>query len=255
MHDAIAQSSVKLDRARQTIIAVQAGIDAYHASNPYAFRTERLTDPHRLELHVESVRAPPLQLGVLIGEFVHNLRSALDQLVWSLALTRVEAPYDRLQFPIHDTPPRDWGRIVRDRLRDVPADAVDRIWRAQPFHGDRPEINALTVVRELSNVDKHRVIHGAVSVPVEPSASNFTVQTNDVADDILITSEWGAPLVPGMIAATVEFTPTGPRPQVHVAGHMPTEAVFGSIGFRAAAMPGVVDAITALIRSFDGHFK
>ena len=108
-----------------------------------------------MELRVVSVAPPPLRLGVLVGEFAHNLRSALDQLVWSLALARVEEPSDRLQFPIYDTPPNDWRSVAGDRLRDVPAEAQEDIWRVQPCNGDRPESNALTVVRKLSNTDKH----------------------------------------------------------------------------------------------------
>lgn len=32
---------------------------------------------------------PPLYLGLILGEMVHNLRSALDQLAWQLALSHV----------------------------------------------------------------------------------------------------------------------------------------------------------------------
>jgi 8-oxo-dGTP pyrophosphatase MutT (NUDIX family) len=47
------------------------------------------------------VRAPPpLDWGVEIGEIAHNLRSALDGLVYQLALPTTKAPAGNAQFPI-----------------------------------------------------------------------------------------------------------------------------------------------------------
>lgn len=45
---------------------------------------------------------PDLDWGVSIGEIAHNLRSALDGLVWQLALlkTKGKAPAGNTQFPI-----------------------------------------------------------------------------------------------------------------------------------------------------------
>jgi hypothetical protein len=177
------------------------------------------------------------------------LRSILDQLVWQLALTRVAEPSGRLQYPIHVEEPTDWASIAGDRLRDVPADAVDLIWRLQPFQGERPESNALTVVHKLWNEDKHRVILRASSVPAEPNASHFTVDAHDVADDVEIETQWGVPLTPGMKLVTAWLTPTGPNSRAHIHVNAPAEMVFGSMAFRAAAMPGVVNAIRRLLAS------
>src|SRR4051812_15728053 len=110
----------KLDRAGELVTLIHSELAAYYASEPFTHRTERHDDPPRIELWVEPVEPPPLRLGVLMGEFIHNLRSALDHLVWQLALTTTDSPSDRLQFSIYTTEPNDWASIRGDRLKAVP---------------------------------------------------------------------------------------------------------------------------------------
>lgn len=246
----------KLDRAGELLTTIHAELAAYYDSQPYAFRSERLDDPPRLVVTIESVQPPPPRLGVLMGEFVHDLRSALDHLVWQLALTRVAEPCARLQFPIYTARPRSgWKRVAADRLQDVPGAAVKMIERLQPYHSTAPQAAALAVVQALSNEDKHRLILETVTVPAEPDVSSFEVVGNmDVDEDMEISVPWGAPLTPGQWALTAHFTPIGPRPQVHLKGTLPVEVGFGTIGFRAAVMPGLAGEIVRHVRSFEGFF-
>jgi hypothetical protein len=46
------------------------------------------------------VREPPLRLGVMFGDCVQNLRSALDHLAWQVTLLDGGTPGDSTQFPI-----------------------------------------------------------------------------------------------------------------------------------------------------------
>lgn len=247
----------KIDRASELGATIQAGINEYFAGEPVTLRGEFLTDEppqRRIRLFVESVKQPPARLGVLMGEFVHDLRSTLDQLVWQLALTKVSDPSPRLMFPIHSSEPTDWASIAGDRLRDVPADAVDMIWRAQPFQTERPELTPLAVVHKLWNDDKHRSLLNPVSIPTEPDLSGLEANADDVDEDAELDLEWGAPLVPGMRLVTFRYTPTGPQARGRVSGQTPIEVFFGSIEFRAAAMPGVVAAIRGLVQQFSPFF-
>jgi hypothetical protein len=61
-------------------------------------------------------------------------------------------------------------------------------------------------------------------------------------------------LAPGMTVATARFVPVGPNPRCHIRAHAPSEALFGAIGFRAAAMPTVLEGVAGVIRQFDGYF-
>jgi len=42
----------------------------------------------------------PERLGVLLGDWAHNLRSALDHLMWQLVILYGGTPNRRTQFPI-----------------------------------------------------------------------------------------------------------------------------------------------------------
>jgi hypothetical protein len=123
--------------------------------------------------------------GLITGDAIHNLRGALDHLVWQLACYKTgsaelpgvsEREARRIQFPIDDTPPPhgDPRRFREDdNLQHVLPEHREVIYRHQPFgtefnFGFR-EIPTLSRLRELSNRDKHRLI-----VPVAVLPQRFT---------------------------------------------------------------------------------
>jgi hypothetical protein len=193
--DVLQRFRAKLDRAAELVDDIHAGLNAYHESGPVSIgRANALTDPPRAVFYIEALEDPPLRLAVLVGEFIHNLRSALDHLVWQLALTSTATPSETLQFPIYTAEPaRPWADIVAHRLADVPDEAVDLIYYMQPWRYSNPEDEALAVVRTLSNEDKHRVLLEVVSAPVEPDQASFDATSNfDVAEDMEMEVPWGA---------------------------------------------------------------
>jgi hypothetical protein len=103
--DAMVTLYAKLDRARELLPLLRTEIDDYYASDPIHLRLQHFEGPNRLEAVIESVHQPPLRLGVLMGDIVHNIRCALDHLVWQLALTRTPTPHSKPQFPILDNEP------------------------------------------------------------------------------------------------------------------------------------------------------
>lgn len=94
---------------------------------------------------------PPDMLGVLTGEIVHNLRVALDYLIYALAERDSRKVQSGTQFPIEDTPNGFAGR-QKTFLKGVNATHVAQIERLQPYNG----CQWAQQIRALSNVDKHR---------------------------------------------------------------------------------------------------
>jgi len=106
----------------------------------------------------------PLHLGVIVGDFLHNLRCVLDQLVWQLVVLNGGKPGDHNQFPIFDTPDAYKKKAGR-YLRGVAADHRALIETFQPYHvGVEARYHNLAVLRDLSNIDKHRFVHPVVIV-------------------------------------------------------------------------------------------
>lgn len=101
----------------------------------------------------------PLSFGILIGETVQNLRTALDYLVYELANWRSGPDNERrTQFPIESLPHGFNGRIDTF-LEGVLVEHVAAIKRLQPFDGRR---NWLWHIREISNTDKHNVVPATI---------------------------------------------------------------------------------------------
>ena len=117
-------------------------------------------------------------LGVRLGEIVHNLHSVLDQLVWELVEANGGTPLFTHAFPLCDTEGEWMRRVVRRRrdddrpslLKDVDPQAVAFIEWLQPYQaGDKAQSHPLSQLRWLSNTDKHKVLHEvALITPNDP---------------------------------------------------------------------------------------
>ena len=160
--------------------------------------------------HIFRVGSIPTQLHELqieaalrVGDVVHDLRSALDHLVWQLSLKGAggSEPQDALsiQFPIASSA-KDFESARRRTLRNVSTDHQDLIESYQPYHegAGRPDsysgpyIHQLTLLRQLSNVDKHRLLTTILSLssgamfsippdllePAEVTYMGFTLTTD-----------------------------------------------------------------------------
>ena len=103
---------------------------------------------------------PPIRLGVLLGECVFNLRSALDNLVCGLIRTKdAQAPCKGTQFPICSSVDV-WEKNSPKYLKGVEPAAQQIIKDLQPCYRmpSSPENDQLSALNALCNSDKHRAI-------------------------------------------------------------------------------------------------
>jgi hypothetical protein len=102
-------------------------------------------------------KLPDPRIGLIVGEFGHHLRAALDNLVWQLVLLRGGTPNRDSQFPIYASKQAYEGdRGAPRMLRGVIADDRAAIESIQPFQeGDRAQGSSLALLAWLNNVDKH----------------------------------------------------------------------------------------------------
>ena len=120
-----------------------------------------------------------LRWSILIGEVVHNIGSALDNLIWELAQPLPPAPpstassktrsayqtkLNSIGFP-YTKQRSNWGQSCTRYLALVP-DAATRIvleefqaFYAWENEGTAPETFPLEIVHELWNRDKHRTVN------------------------------------------------------------------------------------------------
>ncbi len=99
----------------------------------------------------------PLRLPLIIGDFLQNLRSSLDYLVWELVLAAKNTPDHNNMFPICTTPEAFKAQLARHRLDGISVDAITEIEALQPYHdGQGIKGNVLTMIDDLCNINKHR---------------------------------------------------------------------------------------------------
>lgn len=147
-------------------------------------------------------QAPDPMTGIILGEFAHNLRSALDHLVYQLILLNGGDPeIGKPAFPILEKTPDPKnpnptglrGRIAKDHLT--------RIERAQPYHlRKHPHLagyesavrskqadafarwHPLALLGFLNNTDKHKRLHAGFS------ATAFRAKHPTVGDQVTLFS-------------------------------------------------------------------
>lgn len=99
----------------------------------------------------------PSEVTHTIGDYVHNLRAALDFTAYAAAASR-ETADDKVMFVIAESESEFANKAWR--LKGLSGDQIDAMQKFQPYNGQLPSgtrIGLLTLER-LSNVGKHRHI-------------------------------------------------------------------------------------------------
>jgi hypothetical protein len=161
---------------------------------------------------------------LLIGEFAHNARSALDYLAWQLVKANGQSPNRFTQFPIVFTP-WDWhGRFGARRLRGASERHVGMVELLQPY--GRPHADGfywtshdflehpLAVLSFLSNEDKHRVL--LVTTAALQSIGWEIIGSRDVATITGYGNPYLGPLEDGTPLIEIPIVATGPNPELEV---------------------------------------
>jgi hypothetical protein len=153
----------KLEWANKSLKRLQSEMGNFMASNPYAIMVHKNPQEGISFLRLRILKPLPSDFSLLIGDFIQNLRTSLDYLVWQLSLLTKpeldrlpanERPVNQVEFPIFTKAIED---AINRRLQLVPSQARDEIKALQPYHrGDRAYEDWLAVLHNLSNRDKHR---------------------------------------------------------------------------------------------------
>ena len=115
---------LKTIRAKEHLDILDNEIQMFWNCKPLEYIPE--DDHKRTEksFRIEVSKEPPLVWSVIVGDFAYNLRSALDHLVWQLALLNTNNPNQRTEFPIFKTP-QQFEKLVgkkNNKISDIPAD-------------------------------------------------------------------------------------------------------------------------------------
>jgi hypothetical protein len=93
----------KLDRAEQHLDRLEAAVAPYNSGNFYSVGDLK-REGEWLVCRLKVKQAPDPEWGLWVGEFLHNTRSALDNLVWQLVLANDATPGCKTSSPSSPNP-------------------------------------------------------------------------------------------------------------------------------------------------------
>jgi|ERR1019366_6629121 hypothetical protein len=154
----------KLERADQHLQTLKEWVERWSSRNSYAITDKLDAQTGENVVTIEPVGSPPAHIGMIIGDILYDLRSALDQLAYALAVKNLGEPLlDKIargsEFPIYEDP-TDYSKHRKRKIGGVSPSAQTVIDGLQPFNaGPDFRSHPLWLLNELSNIDKHRAPH------------------------------------------------------------------------------------------------
>jgi hypothetical protein len=226
----------KLDRAADHISVLNNEIEEFRNAHPVTTFAE-FDGGHDYVVKVRVPQTPDVRWGVILGDVIHNLRSALDHAVWELVQRNVRAGFRKtlseaqesaIQYPICDTRKQFSDARVMPFLttRQI---AFSR--KYQPYLGKWPEATPLSQLAWLSNTDKHRIVHGShTALETWESGYRLQVRSNDDAGHLMASKAVvavGDRLQDGDAVVRLTFDVRGPNPEVEAEGEFASDIRFG----------------------------
>jgi hypothetical protein len=186
----------KLARSQEHAQAINNEIRAWHGRHPYSLIKKRNSDSTRHSLIVRINEPARFEsLSLMAADCLSNLRSALDHLIYAIAVhecspnTLADKIAKKLMFPITDSEDRFNDAINRGTLGNISSDVRAAVKRVQPYvrkHEKLPPL--LAILRDLNDINKHRLlmlVYGSLASEdlgfggMTPLGSNFEVSRFD----------------------------------------------------------------------------
>lgn len=212
---------LKVERAQHHLADLQQQVTDWLATAPEPeFTQEVLDGGHTHVVRLDRAPKTPQSWSLILGDALHNLRSALDLLAWQAVIAGGGIPGSKTGFPVFPHNIKDQGdKGVTIALRGASHDLVEAIRRFQPYNRcrDREALrnDALWLLHRLNIEDKHHLLLEAAVVirdishelPAEALGSTVTAKLQPAYDgaDVLRISDLAAPLDVAVINPVGEF--------------------------------------------------
>ncbi len=224
----------KIDRAQHHFLDLHERVkivleapDGKTLPVPYEYELE---GQFRQYLTIKRAKGEPLDptLPLIVGDCIHNLRSALDHLVYQLAILNgcgAKGARNTL-FPVCISP-GDFADIAKRKVAPfVSSAALAEIEDVQPYRTtNMPDTAPLWHLAQIDNTDKHRVLV-VLGHKFKPVGFTVTIPGGDVFSHEIAESEW-KPAEDGAEILRFEFTGFG---KVHVEIKTASTVKFGNAG-------------------------
>ncbi|SRR5713101_3613824 len=175
---------LKIDWAKKHIANLDAQRVAFLETNPYYGVPKFNAETNCIEYILQSLPEIPDVFPLILGDAVHNLRSALDYLACELVRSANVTP-DHVYFPISNGV-EQYKASSGGKTQGIPKAAKDEIDKMRPYRGGN---NGLWALHELDIIDKHRLLPtvsrtiGHWSVELSTTATSYTFALSPILEE------------------------------------------------------------------------
>lgn len=184
----------KLDRARNHFNDLHARVVSLMVPEKDATTAGHQYDPDRQELIATLPKATPVDpaFSLIVGDCLHNTRSALDHLVFQLAVLNKAgiAAANKTSFPVCLKPDEFKGIVKRKVAPFISSAALTEIEKLQPYAtGNAGDSDIIWVLSQLDIIDKHRLLLVTVT-KFRPVFFVVTVPTGEQFAHEISSGDW-----------------------------------------------------------------
>ncbi len=155
----------RLDRCAGHFEAFRVAWEDHLATEPHQVSVE-VDDDGRGRIVFTRHREPPAALSLILGEFLYQLRAALDNTLYAVAIIdssqNPPPKASALEWPIC-ADEGAWDGHRRRRLDALSADLQAALYAIQPFQAESPSWNCLRILNDMARIDRHRGVHFVTS--------------------------------------------------------------------------------------------
>jgi hypothetical protein len=152
----IASAELKAQWAKVHLDALEARIKKFveDEAKPPSGEDDIASGEHVITLWATD---PPVEAGLIMGDFICCLRSALDHLAYALASINGKPTRDT-HFPIKHKDTAETHLAIAKATIGFPDEAITLIGHIQPYHHTDYKLRHLWRLHKLWNIDKHYFI-------------------------------------------------------------------------------------------------
>jgi hypothetical protein len=250
----------KIRRAEKHLEEFDAQRRSWIQSNPYAILPRADGDKAKWTFRVyvdrAKVQANAEAFGLIVGDYVHSLRSALDHLAWSLVTvankrTLSKEHKRKIAFPVVSEHPKDfWGTVTVSHLTLEQGLMLEQF---QPYRAIGMEkTTPLAHLHALWNLDKHKLI-----TPINVTLAKAEAPVFGATDARIVGEpEWDSEvaLEDGTDVAWVNVKVLGANPQVNM-NRFSVDVTFGESESPIQNMATLRDLATDIVENCAHFFK
>jgi hypothetical protein len=149
-------SALKIHRANEHILGLKK---AFRKRQPFSYVLETNVETGERSTLVERHEPTIGYIAVIVGDIIHNLRSALDHAYWDRVgqFATTDTERKSVYFPFTEDSAILRKTVAKGLATRVSSAFVDAILSLEP-HGESGGNWLLYAIHKMSNIDKHRLL-------------------------------------------------------------------------------------------------